>query len=217
LERLWAEEKARLARDEESLNPVDSQAKKHLSRAQVNAWREALEKGEPFGKPTFKFRALLDDGMLKLDGLSKRVAEMPTEDLIKVLVRLTDLADELGPVIKAKVESERQQPAEATEQRASPGLQRLKDLGLEKYAQALQQPLADATSGDGTLSVYAADADEDDGAVQDAGDEPAQNDDTAPTALEAEGAGVAVAGPPNVPEPELTKAARSVHPSATSD
>ncbi len=221
LEQLWVEERKRLARDQESLNPVDFQAKKHLSRAQVAAWREALEKGEPFGKPTFKFRALLDDGVIKLDGLSKPVDDMTAEDLVKVLVRLTDLADEIEPILKQKVEREQQTvQAEAAAERPSAGLERLKALGLERFAQSLTPASAAPDVGeDETLSVFTPVAEGADGPSPDADDIAANGGEPAGDVAEVTDrepqhvANDAAANPVNVPEPELTEAARNIQPS----
>jgi hypothetical protein len=152
LDRLQAEENARLARDEESLSPTDWQLKKYLTREQVNAWREDLEKGEPLGKPTFKFRALIAEEqgrqVIKLDGLSKAVDQMTPGDLAKVYARLADFTADLEPIMKRKAaEEEHAHEPEAVSTPAKVGAERLRALGLGKYASSIYASPTSETDG----------------------------------------------------------------------
>ena len=58
-ERLREENRRRQARDEDLLTGADLWPQKYLTRDQLDNWAEALRTGQPFGKPVFKFKAMI--------------------------------------------------------------------------------------------------------------------------------------------------------------
>jgi hypothetical protein len=98
----------------------------------VRAWRDALRSGKPV-LPTFRFKAMLrkDAGptRIEIDGMSKPVDELSLHDIAKVHRRCIDLAAALEPILTVKA-AEAKQDAAQQESGLSPGLQRLKELGV---------------------------------------------------------------------------------------
>ena len=136
---LEEEETARADRDEGSLSPVEKWPQRYLSAGQVKVWKEALDKEEPFGEPSFRFKALLRNERgrkrIEIDSLSADVFDLSSDDLAKVMERCLDLAADIEPVLLDKVAAEK--TATESEDRLGgerPGIRRLKELGLEELA-----------------------------------------------------------------------------------
>jgi ParB-like chromosome segregation protein Spo0J len=105
----------------------------------VKHWRFALEKNQPLVDPGFRFRALVrsDGGVqrIEVDGLNKVVDNMSAGDIAKVLQRCMDLASTLEPVLTSKMAKESQkEDADEAGEKASPGQQRLQQLGWAQFA-----------------------------------------------------------------------------------
>lgn len=170
-QRLEEEEAARAERDEGSLSPVEKWPQRYLSAEQVRVWKQALEKGEPFGEPSFRFKALLRDERgrkrIEIDPLSADVFDLSSENLAKVMERCLDLAADIEPVLLEKVAAEKR----AVESRdrlddERPGVRRLKELGLEKLALRAEGS-ASVDEGEGLLATVASSAPGDPAAVHD--------------------------------------------------
>jgi ParB-like chromosome segregation protein Spo0J len=138
-ERLREENQRRQARDEDLLAGPDLWAQKYLTRDQLEDWADALRTERPFGKAVFKFKALIrrEKGTVRIeiDGLSKDVSELSTEDLGKIYERLVDMGEELIPVLERRLNEERR-PAEGPAPKVA-GRARLRALGLAELADRL--------------------------------------------------------------------------------
>jgi len=103
----------------------------------VKAWRSALEKNQPLTDPGFRFKAMIrSDGGVKrieVDGLNMVVDDMAAGDVAKVLQRCVDLAAELEPVLTSKMAEESDEEATEAGEKASPGQQRLQQLGWARF------------------------------------------------------------------------------------
>jgi ParB-like chromosome segregation protein Spo0J len=180
-EKLLEEERSRLARDEESLNPLAAKLKDYLPTAQLQAWKDQLKNGQPLGKPVFKYRAWLGKvkGRMRLvvDGIDKPIDEMADEDLAKVLARLEEVKSDGVTVLKER-RKQRPESAEPAE-RTNAGIEFLKAEGLGDLAAKLEPSM--------TTEVPA--------------DIDASADDDSPPA--------ATAAPAEDDEPQLTEAALS--------
>jgi hypothetical protein len=148
-ERRHAEQKAREERDEPPLSGSKLWLQNAMTSEMVSAWRRALEKGTRLRDPGFKFRAYLREegghARIEIGSLSKPVSELSSGDVAKVVRRCLDLAAELEPVLLAKATAEKQgAKPEAKSEKPSPGLQRLRELGLASLVGEKDEPEKDA-------------------------------------------------------------------------
>jgi ParB-like chromosome segregation protein Spo0J len=133
--KIAAEQQRRKDADEDPLSVAETWPQRYLSGDQISAWKTALEKGLPLTSPGFKFRALIKDEngdrRIVIDGLSKRVAELSARNLAKLLVRFTDMAEELRPLVEAAAKAEAEaQSASVLPTGPSKGRELLQQLGL---------------------------------------------------------------------------------------
>lgn len=161
-----AEVADRASRDKPALPAAQTYPKSRMDGALVHHWRQALEKKLPLSVPEgLKFMAELntENGVarLEIDPVSKLVADLSAHDLAKVVRRCLDLAAELEPVVAAKAEEENNaSDADAASEVASPGLERLRALGLIHLAGEVEddgQP--EETSDDGDSDEELSDSD----------------------------------------------------------
>ena len=138
-QRLAEEDAIRADRDEGSLSLVEKWPQRYLSAEQVKVWKEALDKEEPFGEPSFRFKALLRNERgrkrIEIDSLSADVFDLSSDALAKVMERCLDLAADIEPVLLDKVAAE-QRATESGDRLEGerPGVRRLRELGLEQLA-----------------------------------------------------------------------------------
>jgi ParB/RepB/Spo0J family partition protein len=148
-----AEEMRRAEKDEASLNPSEKWPQKYLSVAQVKAWKEAIERGEPLGEPVFKFKAVVKENrgrqVIEIDPLSIDVDKLQLPDLCKVVMRLNDIAEQLEPIVAARAEAEKRS---ANPEKAEPprtrGRERLREMGLDSYLEADESAIKDDVEDD---------------------------------------------------------------------
>ena len=134
-EQIDAEIDERKAKDEPALPAAQKWPQSRMTSEMVRAWKEALEKAEPLADPGFRFRAAVSTATgparVEIDAVSKKVDDLSAADVAKILVRCRDLAFELEPVMLAKAAAEKAEPSEGNATKLSPGMQRLKELGVE--------------------------------------------------------------------------------------
>lgn len=131
-----AESRQREEADDKPLSESERWPQRRLSGAQVTAWKEALETGEPFGPPRFRFKAAIREAKgvhhLEIAGLSQTIEEMSIEDLYRVTARLVDLAPQLRHELDKKIAARKQQPRQADQGETEPPSRILqRELGLE--------------------------------------------------------------------------------------
>ena len=72
---------------------------------------------------------------VEINAVSKPVADLSAADVAKIVRRCLDLAHELEPVLAAKAAEENDaSEADAAGEAASPGLERLRELGFGQFA-----------------------------------------------------------------------------------
>lgn len=117
--------------DQKELDKDQLYPQRYLKSDQVRAWMDALKADREFEEPSFKFKALIasEGGVKKvqIDSLNIALADLSAKDLAKVYQRVTDLSQQLEPVLMTKATSE----PDAGEQQPSLGQERLLALGLE--------------------------------------------------------------------------------------
>ena len=151
----------RASRDKPALPAAQTYPRSRMTAAMVKHWRQALEKKLPLTVPEgLKFMAELntENGLsrLEINAVSKPVADLSALDVAKVVRRCLDLAHDLEPVLAAKVAEEKDaSEADAEGESASPGLERLRALGLSH--------LAGEVDDDGQPEETAEDDDSDEG------------------------------------------------------
>jgi ParB-like chromosome segregation protein Spo0J len=127
-----AEEKARAERDEPPLSGSKAWLKNRMTQAIVTRWRRALETGQPLDMGDFGLAwpaglsSVGKHGRLEIGAVSKGIDELTAADLAKIVQRCYDLASDIEPVLVAKVKAEKK----GADREPSPGVQRLKELGL---------------------------------------------------------------------------------------
>lgn len=130
-----AEVAARASRDEPALAEAQRYPRSRMTTAMVQHWRQALEKNLPLTMPGFKFMALVNKDKVEINAVSKPVADLSAADVAKIVRRCLDLAHELEPVLASKAAEENDAAeADAAGVAASPGLQRLRELGFDQFA-----------------------------------------------------------------------------------
>ncbi len=134
-----AEVAARTSRDEPPLAEAQTYPRSRMTAEMVRHWRQALEKKLPLTVPGFKFMASLskENGLprVEINAVSKPVADLSAADIAKIVRRCLDLAHELEPVLAVKAAEENDAAeAEAEGESTSPGLERLRAMGLGHLA-----------------------------------------------------------------------------------
>lgn len=117
--------------DQKELDKDQLHPQRYLKSDQVRAWMDALKADREFEEPSFKFKALIasEGGVKKVqvDSLNVALADLSAKDLAKVYQRVTDLSQQLEPVLMTKATSE----PETSKRPPSLGQKRLLELGLE--------------------------------------------------------------------------------------
>ncbi len=132
-----AEIAARASRDEPPLAEAQTHPRSRMTAEMVRHWRQALEKKLPLTVPGFRFMAMLDQESgpprVEINAVSKPVADLSAADVAKIVRRCLDLAHELEPVLAAKAAEENNAATEeAPDEKTSPGLERLRELGFSQ-------------------------------------------------------------------------------------
>jgi hypothetical protein len=111
----------------------------YLTPQVVRHWQIVLEKNQDLTDPGFRYKAMVrsDGGVsrIEVDGLNKAIDEMSAGDIAKVYQRFVDLSAELEPILQTKAAAEQQESdSDEVAAKTSPGLERLRALGLGQFA-----------------------------------------------------------------------------------
>lgn len=153
----WVAEKKRIIRDKErkykathnkEMPAADKKVKKYATNALIKHWVEGIKAKRRFDEDTqWNFAAGIDDNaMLSIGSVKLDLEKATLDQLTKVGAKLSQVAKQLGPVIKKRHEEERKAGDAADD--TPYDLEYLRDLGLEDEAAKLELQCRERPDGE---------------------------------------------------------------------